>query len=103
MKPIFIATLMLLSVLVTNGSRADSTNDPCGGFIPVWQACTQDSECVVGQNMCGFPTAYNQTALEAVEEYNKCMGPMISCAVPPQESFTGGVVCKDSVCQIADK
>jgi hypothetical protein len=103
MKSIFIATLLLFALAGANSSYANSTNEACGGFLPAWQACTQDSDCVVGQNMCGFPAAYNQTALTAVEKYNTCMGPMISCAVPPQEPFTGSVICQNSLCRIIEE
>ena len=98
---VILLIAMLLALAPAQNASAQTAS--CGGESPAWIACETDSDCVVGENMCGFPRGYNGNYLDAVNAYNKCMGPMISCAMPPQKDDSLRAVCIKNTCQLAPK
>lgn len=97
--------LMLAALIAISGfspARAEAP-PPCSGPDPTWAVCQQDSDCALGETVCGYPAAFNKASLEAVGKYNKCMGPTVSC--PELKAFpaTQPVVCRDKACQLRDK
>ncbi len=75
----------------------------CGEFNSQWQTCETNADCIVAENMCGFPSSINKNSAIEVESYNKCMGPMISCAMPPKGFATGLAECKANKCVYIEK
>ena len=93
-------SIILLSVSLSNAVA--SSQSPCGNVRTEWSACESTQECTVAFNMCGLRAAYNSKFLKVIENYNRCMGPMISCASSledPNKNVKKSE-CKHKICEL---
>ena len=101
MKYFYITLLLSFMFFMPSCLNAqEPVQDPCGMFDPKWQACSQDSDCVREHDFCGVPKAYNKEAFSAVDQYNKCMGPVVSCPTPEADNFHSMATCVAGVCDL---
>lgn len=73
--------------------------------IKNWAVCEVDTDCVVAFNMCGLLNSVNAKFAAEQEEYNDCVGPMISCAGPDENQNKENAIaaCVNKTCVIKIK
>lgn len=94
---------IVVLLIVLFATPAFSEPLECGEFDPKWTECSSDAECLMTENVCGFPQAINTSAVASVEKYNACMGPVTDCTMPPGKPFKGHAACKESKCTFVEK
>ena len=63
-----------------------------------WHSCRVDSDCAQTYGICGFPKAINHAHLEDQGVRNSCLGPLISCVIPPAEFEPTVAKCVERRC-----
>jgi len=64
-----------------------------------WGTCQRDADCAMTTNVCGFPHAVNGAHLQDQAEYNRCMGPVVSCAQVMPDNQPRRAACIEGRCQ----
>lgn len=105
MKKILILSLLVVFVCspVMAAKKVNLRGQKCEfPDIKSWGVCEADADCVVTVNVCGWLNAVNAKYAAEQEEYNYCMGPMVSCAEPDagQKKDNTAAACVNKKCVI---
>ena len=68
-----------------------------------WTACVQDSDCVLGRNICGFPMGLNAGHVADQDQLNQCVGPRIACPMIYLDPNNYRAACQAGQCQAVSK
>ncbi|MEM6903666.1 MAG: hypothetical protein AAF556_10565 [Pseudomonadota bacterium] len=68
-----------------------------------WTTCVQDSDCVLGRNICGFPMGLNAGHVADQDQLNQCVGPRIACPMIYLDPNNYRAACQAGQCQAAPK
>lgn len=74
----------------------------CGDASEDWHVCKVDADCVVANNVCGFPASYAAKYAEDAKKHNLCIAPAVSCARPLKDPKPSEAYCKEGTCALRE-